>query len=96
MRALAARFVTMGDELRMPTWAGAWHVKEAALHQIDGAVALSDADPLVLRSLREAGVPVLEIGIDNFGLDEAAEADIDRKMRVFLEGPVTAAAARRA
>lgn len=96
LRALAARFVTMGDELRMPTWAGAWHVKEARLHQVDGAVALSDADPLVLRSLREAGVAVLELGIDNFALDPATDADIDRRMRAFLEGPVTEAAARRA
>jgi benzoyl-CoA reductase/2-hydroxyglutaryl-CoA dehydratase subunit BcrC/BadD/HgdB len=96
LRALAARFVTMGDELRMPTWAGAWHVKEARLHQVDGAVALSDADPLVLRALRESGVAVLEIGIDNFALDAAADAEIDRLMRGFLEGPVAEAAARRA
>jgi len=96
MRALAARFVTMGDELRMPTWAGAWHVKEAQLHQVDGAVALSDADPLVLRALREAGIAVLELGIDNFALDPATDAEIDRRMRAFLEGPVSAAAARRA
>jgi hypothetical protein len=95
MRALAARFVTMGDELRMPTWAGAWHVKEALLHQVDGAVALSDADPLVLRALREAGIAVLELGIDNFALDPAADAEIDRRVRAFLEGPVAEAAARR-
>jgi hypothetical protein len=85
----------MGDELRMPTWAGAWHVKEARLHQVDGAVALSDADPLVLRALREAGIKVLELGIDNFALDPAADAEIDGRMRAFLEGPVADAAARR-
>jgi len=95
MRALAARFVTMGDELRMPTWAGAWHVKEAELHQVDGAMALSDADPLVLRALREAGVPVLELGMDNYVRDPEAEADLDRRVVAFLEGPVTARRARR-
>ena len=95
LRALAARFVTMGDELRMPTWAGAWHVKEAAWHQVDGAMALSDADPLVLRALREAGVPVLELGMDNYVPDPAVEADLDRRAIAFLEGPVAAASARR-
>ena len=95
LRALAARFVTMGDELRMPTWAGAWHVKEAMLHQCDGAVALSDADPLVLRALRDAGVAVLELGMDNFSRDEAAEADVDARVAAFLEGPAGAASAIR-
>lgn len=95
LRALAARFVTMGDELRMPTWAGAWHVKEAAWHQVDGAMALSDADPLVLRALREAGVPVLELGMDNYVPDPAVEADLDRRVSAFLDGPVAAASARR-
>ncbi|GAA0298553.1 hypothetical protein GCM10009087_05460 [Sphingomonas oligophenolica] len=95
LRALAARFVTMGDELRMPTWAGAWHVKEAEWHQVDGAMALSDADPLVLRALREAGVPVLELGMDNYVPDPAVEADLDRRVIAFLEGPVAAASARR-
>ena len=96
MRALAARFVTMGDELRMPTWAGAWHVKEARFHQCDGAVALSDADPLVLRALREAGYPVLELGLDNFARDPDADAAVAARMTAFLDGPVAAAAARRA
>lgn len=67
LRALAARFVTMGDELRMPTWAGAWHVHEARRHGIDAAVAISDADPFVLRALEQSGVPVLRLAIDNFG-----------------------------
>lgn len=96
LRALAARFVTMGDELRMPTWAGPWHVKEAALHQCDGVVALSDADPLVLRALREAGHPVLELEMDNFtGAPEGA-SDIHATVAAFLEGPVNHKRASRA
>ena len=95
MRALAARFVTMGDELRMPTWAGAWHVREAASHAVDGAVALSDADPFVLRALRRAGVPVLSLDLDNYNR-EASDGDaVDRQIAAFLEGPVRAYAARR-
>ncbi|MBO9714577.1 2-hydroxyacyl-CoA dehydratase family protein [Sphingomonas sp.] len=95
VRALAARFVTMGDELRMPSWAGAWHVKEARLHQCDGAVALSDADPLVIRALREAGIAVLELGMDNYVRDEAAEADLDARVVAFLEGPAGEASRKR-
>ncbi|CAN5339968.1 hypothetical protein BH09PSE4_BH09PSE4_02130 [soil metagenome] len=95
LRALAARFVSMGDELRMPTWAGAWHVKEARLHGCDGALALSDADPLVLRALREAGIPVLELNMDNYVRDPAAEADLDRRVAAFLEGPATSYRSRR-
>lgn len=95
LRALAARFVTMGDELRMPTWAGAWNVKEALLHQVDGAMALSDADPLVLRALREAGVAVLDLDMDNFVRDPATEADLERRVAAFLEGPAAAAAEKR-
>ncbi|MFL9841510.1 2-hydroxyacyl-CoA dehydratase family protein [Sphingomonas sp. ST-64] len=95
MRALAARFVTMGDELRMPTWAGAWHVREAESHAVDGAVALSDADPFVLRALRRAGVPVLSLDLDNYNR-EASDGDaIDRQIAAFLEGPVSMYAARR-
>lgn len=95
LRALAARFVTMGDELRMPTWAGAWYVKEARLHQVDGVMALSDADPLVLRALREAGFAILELGIDNYVADPSAGDELERRAAAFLEGPVAQAAARR-
>jgi hypothetical protein len=66
MRSLAARFATMGDELRMPTWGGAWHVKEARTHRVDAAIALDDADPLVLAALKRAGIPVLRLAISNF------------------------------
>ncbi len=95
LRALAARFVTMGDELRMPTWAGAWHVKEAESHAVDGAVALSDADPFVLRALRRAGVPVLSLDLDNYNQESADEDAVDRQIAAFLEGSVTEYRARR-
>jgi benzoyl-CoA reductase/2-hydroxyglutaryl-CoA dehydratase subunit BcrC/BadD/HgdB len=87
LRALAARFVTMGDELRMPTWAGAWHVREARTHRVDAAIAIDDADPLVLRALERAGIPVVRLALNNFAgggagaLDEAA-----RQVSAFLDG----------
>jgi benzoyl-CoA reductase/2-hydroxyglutaryl-CoA dehydratase subunit BcrC/BadD/HgdB len=84
LRALAARFVTMGDELRMPAWAAPWHVHEARTHGIDAAVAIADADPHVVAALRAAGVPVLQLGIDN----TAGDADLDGAVRAFLDGLV--------
>jgi len=83
LRALAARFVTMGDELRMPSWAGAWHVKEAQFHRVNGAIAIDDADPFVLRALEQAGIPVLKLPIGNYQIDE--NGDMDRLVRDFLD-----------
>ncbi|HVI99850.1 MAG TPA: 2-hydroxyacyl-CoA dehydratase family protein [Sphingomonas sp.] len=96
LRALAARFLTMGDELRMPSWAGPWHVHEAETHQVDGAVALSDADPFVLRALTAAGIPVLELGVDNYALGPGDAGALDDRVTAFIEGPAARMAARRA
>jgi benzoyl-CoA reductase/2-hydroxyglutaryl-CoA dehydratase subunit BcrC/BadD/HgdB len=95
MRALAARFLTMGDELRMPSWAAPWHVHEAQTHGIDGAVALTDADPFVLRALAAAGIPVLELGVDNYALDGADAGVLEARIAEFIEGPCAAMAGRR-
>ncbi|MBB6093806.1 benzoyl-CoA reductase/2-hydroxyglutaryl-CoA dehydratase subunit BcrC/BadD/HgdB [Povalibacter uvarum] len=96
LRALAARVVTMGDELRMPTWAAAWHVNEARTHSVDGAVALADADPFVLRALEQSGIPVLALPLDNFNKEGADRDAIERSVTQFIEGPVEARARMRA
>ena len=90
LRALAARVVTMGDELRMPTWAGAWHLHEARTHGVHGAVALADADPFVLRALSRGGIPVLALPLDNFNQEGVDRAAIENSVTEFIEGPVTA------
>jgi benzoyl-CoA reductase/2-hydroxyglutaryl-CoA dehydratase subunit BcrC/BadD/HgdB len=87
VRALAARFLTMGDELRMPTWSGAWHVKEAKLHGVHGAVAIDDADPLVLEALERAGIPVCRVAMNNMGAGNSA---VDAEITAFLDGLTTA------
>lgn len=87
MRALASRFITMGDELRMPTWAGPWHVHEAQTHGVDAVVALRDADPFVVRALRAAGFPVLELAADNFNRAGEDAAGIEAAITAFIEGP---------
>lgn len=89
LRALASRVICMGDELRMPTWAGPWHVHEAQTHQVDGAVALQDADPFVIRALRAAGIPVLELTADNFNRENEDGAAIDAAITAFIEGPAS-------
>ena len=85
----------MGDELRMPSWAAPWHVHEAQTHGIDGSVALTDADPFVLRALAAAGIPVLELGVDNYALDGADAGVLEARIAEFIEGPCTVMAGRR-
>ncbi|MFM5908043.1 MAG: 2-hydroxyacyl-CoA dehydratase, partial [Novosphingobium sp.] len=95
LRALASRVVCMGDELRMPTWAGPWHVHEAQSHSVDAVVALQDADPFVVRALRAAGYPVLELTADNFNR-EGEDADaIEAAITAFIEGPASQRAGAR-
>lgn len=89
LRALASRVVCMGDELRMPTWAGPWHVHEADSHSVDGVVALQDADPFVVRALRSAGYPVLELTADNFNREGEDGAAIEAAITAFIEGPAS-------
>ncbi|WP_310532948.1 2-hydroxyacyl-CoA dehydratase family protein [Novosphingobium sp.] len=89
LRALASRVVCMGDELRMPTWAGPWYVHEADTHAVDAVVALQDADPFVVRALRAAGYPVLELTADNFNRDGEDGAAIEAAITAFIEGPAT-------
>lgn len=89
LRALASRFVTMGDELRMPTWAGAWHVKEARLHRVDAAVAVDDADPLVLQALEREGIPVLRLNLGNFGVAHHTLSQAAARVGPFLEHVLT-------
>jgi hypothetical protein len=84
VRALASRFAVMGDELRMPGWAGPWHVEEARRHGVDAAVAIADADPFVVRSLEAAGVPVLRLDLDNTAHDGGALAR--RRLEDFVAG----------
>jgi hypothetical protein len=69
LRQLAARFAAFTDQLYMPPWAGAWYVKEARLHGVDGVVHLVSDDPrgshFTTRALEDAGFPVYELRADN-------------------------------
>ena len=95
LRALAARFVTVGDELRMPSWSAAWHVKEARKHQIDGVVSLGEDDYFSVRRLEAAGIPVLSIAADNVDRRTWDEETLGRAIASFIEDRVRPAARRR-
>lgn len=72
LRALAARVVTMNEQLHQPPWANAWLVKQARDYRIDLAVVLvPEADRqsgyctnFIVEDLRDAGVEVVEIHAD--------------------------------
>ncbi len=95
LRALAARLVPMGDVLRMPPWSSAWHVKEAQLHQIDGAVSFGEDDYFSAARLESAGVPVLSIRADNVDRRTWTEASVRDAVSEFVEARVEPVAARR-
>jgi hypothetical protein len=58
-------------------------------------VALRDADPFVIRALREAGVPVLELSLDNFSREPEETAAVEETITRFIEGPAAERAAAR-
>jgi len=95
LRALAARFVTVGDELRMPAWSAAWHVKEATLHQVDGVVSLGENDYFSVRRLEAAGIPVLSLAADNVDRRTWSEDELKASIARFIEERALPAAERR-
>lgn len=95
LRALAARFVPVGEELRMPTWSSAWHVKEARLHGIDGVVSLGEEDFFSVRRLERAGIPVLTVDANNVDRRTWSEQELTQLIGRFIETRVRPAKARR-
>lgn len=85
LRALAARFVPVGEELRMPTWSSAWHLKEAELHSIDAVISLGEDDFFSVRRLEAAGIPVLTIRADNVDRRTWSESDLIERIGRFIE-----------
>jgi len=88
LRALAARFVPVGEELRMPTWSSAWHLKEAQLHGVDGVVSLGEDDFFSVRRLEAAGIPVLSIRADNVDRRTWSEEELIERIGRFIEARV--------
>ena len=72
LRALAARMVSMNEQLHQPPWAADWLVTQARDYRIDLAVVLVPEDDrpsgmgrrFIAHALRAAGVEVVEIRAD--------------------------------
>jgi benzoyl-CoA reductase subunit B len=72
LRALAARCVSMNEQLHQPPWANDWLVKQAKDYRIDLAVMLIPQNDrpsgygsrFIAHDLRQAGVEVVEINAD--------------------------------
>ncbi len=95
LRALAARFVSVGDELRMPTWSSAWHLQEARRHGIDGVVSLGEEDSFSVYALESAGIPVLSLAADNVDRRTWNEDQLLAEVGDFIERRVRPVADRR-
>lgn len=65
LRALAARFTGITDQLYVPPWSGQWYVKEALSHGVDGVVhPVADGTPgaaFITEELEGSGIPALKV-----------------------------------
>lgn len=94
LRTLAARFVPMGEEIRMPSWSAPWHLKEAQLHQVDGVVSFGEDDYFSTRLLEAAGIPVLSVRATNVDRRTWDEASLAAQLVEFIEQQVRPRAER--
>ena len=89
LRALAARFVGLTDQLYTPPWSSEWYVKEAKAHSVDAVVHLVAEDVpgsyFVTRALREAGIPVLEIRANNADPRRGGAGYVQEAVGAFLD-----------
>lgn len=93
LRALASRTVSMNEQLHNPPWANEWIADQAKRYRIDAALVLrplgsrpSDTGSLfVERSLKQAGIPVLEIYADMVDSRTWDGAAMRARVAQFLE-----------
>lgn len=92
VRALAARFVGITDQLYVPPWSAQWYVKEALSHGVDGVVHLvADDTPgsgFITEALEAEGIPVLEIRANNADERSSGAARIPERMAEFIRDRV--------
>ena len=93
LRALAARHVSMNEQLHLPSWMSEWILKQAADYRADGAVMLTPVNDRMASmgtkfcklALEAAGIPVLELrasAVDARLWDDDANR---RKVEEFIE-----------
>jgi benzoyl-CoA reductase subunit B len=72
VRALAARYLNLGEQMHIPPWAGAWAVHEAQRHRVHGAVMIVTPNlrhqlvgsKFQALALEQAGIPVPELEVE--------------------------------
>jgi hypothetical protein len=85
LRALAARFVTMTEELTSPTWSSEWHLKEALSHGVDGVVALDRLSYFDHLVFERAQIPVIELNVSNVDPRRWDDERIRAAVATFIE-----------
>jgi hypothetical protein len=97
VRALAARYLHLGELAHAPPWAGAWMVHEAGRHRVDGAVLLANptqrhqlaGNVFQREALEAAGIPVLELLADPNDNRSWNREDAQRRVARFIEERLT-------
>ncbi|MCO6383440.1 2-hydroxyacyl-CoA dehydratase family protein [Oceanicola sp. 502str15] len=93
VRAIASRYLNIGEQMHVAPWAGEWVVQEARRHRVDGAVMLVSSNQrhqvagneYQKLSLEAAGIPVCELRVDpsdNRAWDDVA---MQRTVAEFIE-----------
>ncbi len=70
-------------------------MKEARHHQVDGAVTVGEPAYFSTRALERAGIPVLDLGVDNVDARQWNEAEMRGRLADFIEQRVVPVAQRR-
>ncbi|MGY6709421.1 MAG: 2-hydroxyacyl-CoA dehydratase [Rhizobiaceae bacterium] len=92
-RALASRYLNLGEQMHSAPTAGEWLAHEAGTHRVDAAVMIIASSQLThvngnnyqRQALERAGVPVLEIVVDPNDERSWNEAAIRAEITKFLE-----------
>lgn len=92
LRALAARVVSMNEQLHQPPWANEWLLKQAQDYRIDVAVMLIPENDrpsgygtrFIAEDLRQAGVEVIEIAADMVDARKWDSASAYEKVRAGI------------
>jgi len=93
LRALASRYLNIGEQMHVAPWAGEWLVHEARTHRVDAAVMLVSSrqrhqvagNNYQRMALEEAGIPVCELVVDPSDDRTWDETVMRRKVIDFLE-----------
>jgi hypothetical protein len=93
LRALAARYLNMGEQMHIAPWAGEWAVHEGKRHRVQGSVHIVTSNMTSIyvgaigqrKALEKAGIPVLELHVDPNDTRQWNEAEMRGIVARFIE-----------